>query len=173
MGSNVWLSGGVASSSDPGAVRRNVVTASARSVRSQSISKPSVGQGFVQGDPVFDSISKGLEGEISELIEIFNNIRVEPASIVGMGVQVLRQVPVVEGDEGSDVIFDKQVNNLVVEIYSFLVNTFLSSVREDSGPGDGESVVLESKGLHELDVLGELVVVVISNISGLVVRDFA
>src|SRR6185312_14825481 len=71
----------------------------------------------------------------------------------------LRQIPVVERDEGLDAGFEEPVGEPVVEVEAGHVDVPAAG-REHARPGDREAVGAEAEPLHELDVARPAVVVI-------------
>lgn len=79
MRDNIRFSGGISTIANPGAVRIDIRTASAWGMGSHTVANPSVGLGFVNGDPLLDFGAKGLEAEVSVVIELVNDFGVQEA----------------------------------------------------------------------------------------------
>ena len=70
-------------------------------------------------------------------------------------VQVVRQIPVVKRNNRDDTSLNQIVHELDIVIHSLLVHGIVSSAKRDnSWPGDAESVGLCAKGFQQSDVLG-------------------
>jgi len=80
MASNIRLSAGVSTTTNllaPITIKR---AAPSWGMDTKSISLPGIGQNLIQSDPMLDSVTKCLEAEIGIVVEVVDNLRVEPAT---------------------------------------------------------------------------------------------
>src|SRR5512133_369937 len=84
----------------------------------------------------------------------------------------LRRIPVEQRRERLDAGCEQLVDQEVVEVESCRIER-PASLREDTGPGDGEAEGVESELPHEGDVLGPAVVEVAGDLSGIAAANVA
>ena len=92
-----------------------------------------------------------------------DDIAVEPAALVLQGAG---QIPVVEGDQGLNAVFQQLVNQLVIKAQTGLVD-FAVAVGDDAGPADGETVGFDTELFHQGDVFTVAVINIAGNIAGI------
>src|SRR5262249_14165886 len=128
----------------PGRVRPNLVPKQARA------------PGLVMGDPLFYPIAELPAHHIAILDKRLRGRAIRPPALI---LQRLRQIQMIEGDEGLDACLEQRVHEPVIKIEPARVYVSTTS-REDAGPGDREAVRREPYLLHERNVLAEAMVVV-------------
>ena len=69
--------------------------------------------------------------------EAVGKVWVCEASLV---LQRLREIPVVQGDEGLDTGLEESIDQSVVEVHAGLVVGAWCAIGEDTGPGQGEAI---------------------------------
>ena len=125
---------------------------------------------FIQRDPVLYPVAERLETEFGVGGEVIGDLWIEPA-VVGH-FKVERQVPVVQGDEWGDAVFQQQVDQAVVVGDPFGIR-FAAPGGLDAGPRDGKAVGVHAELLHHRDVFRETVVAVAGDVAVAHVADAA
>jgi len=171
VSSNIRLSGRVTTTTDFLTESLVARAASAGSLATTSVATPSEFLDFVKSDPVFNSITESLETEVSIVVELVDDIRVQPASSFSLVIQSSRKIPMVKSDPRLDSVSQEKVEDIVVEINTFLVDEVNGAVREDSGPSNRHSEMLDFKFSHSSNIVLEVVIEIISNLTGLIVID--
>jgi len=169
--SDVWFCGSITAVADPAAVPRNVVAAPSWCLQANAISQPGEGEGLIEGDPVLDSVSKGAEAQVRIVIEVILDVRIKPSVFGFILHKTGRKIPVVQGNEWFNTGFQKLVYHVIVEGNSSPVDAVGGTVREESGPREGEPEVLDPQLPHHLDVHLVLVVEVVGYVSGVSIVD--
>jgi hypothetical protein len=91
-----------------------------------------VALGLVKGQPVLDSVTESLEAEISVVIELINNVSTQERSLVSSVMHSIRDIPMEEGDPGSNISCNELVKDTIIKVDSFLIDLIKRDVREDS-----------------------------------------
>ncbi len=117
---------------------------------------------LVQRDPLLHPVAERLADDLRVLGEAVGRLPLGPAARV---LQLLRQVPVVEGDGGLDPGGQQLVHQAAVEVQAAL-DGGAAAGRLHPGPGDGEAVGAEAQVLHQRHVVAVAVVVVDSDVTG-------
>mmetsp|Transcript_6969 Transcript_6969/g.22743 ORF Transcript_6969/g.22743 Transcript_6969/m.22743 type:complete len:285 (+) Transcript_6969:733-1587(+) len=158
-------------------LRRGVAFRAARSIGAAARSEDAVriafadeGQGLVEGDPLID-LGEGREGEVGVVREVRDALGREPASVLLF--EGLRQVPVIERDEGLDAFVAEGGEDLAVEANPRRVLLGDGSVRQESRPAQRHPVVRQPQGTHQVDVVLEAVVEVVGDVPGVAVGRLA
>ena len=131
--------------------------------RTQGIAGEGHGGRLVVGDPVLRSVAQttGHDGGVFGKSE--GGVAGRPAAAV---LQGLRQVKVVQGNEGLDAVGEEGVHQAVVEVQAFPVH-LPGALGQHPGPGDREAIGLQADLGHQVHVLGPAVIVVGSHVAGL------
>jgi len=79
MCSDIWFSRGVSTFSYPAAVCRPILAAPSWRMHTHAIAQPGEGERLVECDPVLHSVSKDAEAQVSIVIELILDLRIEPA----------------------------------------------------------------------------------------------
>ncbi len=120
---------------------------------------------LVVGCPVADTVAESLGDDGGVLDERLGGRALAPTALV---LERLRQVPVVQREEGIDPVLEQRVDEPVVEVEPGRVHA-ATSFRQDARPRDGEAECVEAELLHQADVVGKAVVEVAGDRSGLAV----
>lgn len=132
---------------------------------------------LVQRGPVLHPVAERVVRERGVLGEAVGGVTgrpaapaVEPAGVAGL--QLLREVPVVEGDPGGDVPGLQLVQQALVEVQPLCVGR-AAPARLDAWPGQREPVRVDAQVRDEPHVLGHPVVMVAGHIAVLAADDHA
>lgn len=127
--------------------------------------KDSLNPGFVDGNPVTNSVSKSFIADARVSLEIFLYfVHIQPPAIAI--VKLLWQVPMVESDPGRDTPTQKRVNQPVVELYAFFIDGVISPAKwYDARPSNGEPVGACSVFVEQVKVLFKAMVVITCNVT--------
>ena len=112
--------------------------------------------GLVVGGPVLDAVAQPRGDRLCVLREGGGGIAHGPSPPV---LKRLREIPVIEGDEGSDAGFEQGIDKSVVEVEPRGVHHALTG-GHDSGPGDGESIGADPETAQEIDIFTPAVEVI-------------
>src|SRR5699024_3876034 len=121
------------------------------------------------GQPVADSVTERIGDHLSVVTEAMSGVTVWPSAGV---LELLGQVPVVEGRPGLNAGFQEGVHEAAVEVDTRLVD-LPGTLGKDARPGDRETVGVEIELLHQLDVLGITAVVVVGGVTCVSAQDLA
>ncbi|CAM5256229.1 hypothetical protein SGLAM104S_09630 [Streptomyces glaucescens] len=117
---------------------------------------------LVQGDPLLHPVAERLADDLRVLGEAVGGVALRPAARV---LQLLRQVPVVEGDGRLDAVREQLVDQAPVEVQADL-DGGAAAGRLHPGPGDREAVRGQAQLRHHRHVVAEAVVVVDGDVTG-------
>ena len=112
--------------------------------------------GFVVGDPVLHAVAQAARHRVDKGEVGVDGGALVPAAAV---LQVLRQVPVVEGGPGLQAAFQHAVHQARIEIQALFVG-LAAHLGEDARPGDREAVGVQSHVAADVEVFRPAVVVV-------------
>ena len=118
---------------------------------------------LVVGDPMLHAIPQRLENRGRVLRVVVGGVPVPPSSAI---LERLRQVPMVEGDEGDDPLHQQLVDEGLVEVQPLGVQLSLAFGKHPR-PRDGKTVPPVSHLLDHRHVLGEQPMVIAGHVSGL------
>lgn len=124
---------------------------------------------FVEGGPGGDPVAEDPGHDVGVVGEAFGGHPLGPAARV---LQVLGQVPVVEGGDGCDARFEEFVDEPAVEVQAAFDGGAAAGGLHP-GPGDGEAVGRQAEPLHQHHVVAVAVVVVGGDVSGVPAEDLA
>lgn len=128
--------------------------------------------GLVEGDPVL-ALGDRLEGKAGVVLEISRELLLVQEAAIAL-VEGIGKIPVEEGDEGGDAGLEEVVDELDVVVNALLVNGVVAAAeRDQTGPGERETVGGGTKGLEEVNILLGAVVRVASNSARAAVSDLA
>jgi hypothetical protein len=117
------------------------------------IPEDSTAEWLIEGDPVLDAGTHGVEydaGIVGEISDEFVLVQVPAVSLV----ELVWKIPMEQRDEGCDAGCKKVIREFDVEVYAGLVDRVIpATFGDDAGPRDGESVCLGARLLEQLDVL--------------------
>ena len=124
---------------------------------------------LVEGDEILDAVAEcfGADGHI--FLKPLGAVGVFPRAF---GLQGAGIIPVEEGHEGTDAIFEEFVDELIVEVEAFLVD-FAGAVGQNARPCHRETVVFDAQLGHQADILAEQVVVITRNIARVAAQHLA
>ena len=94
--------------------------------------------------------------------EPIGDIGIEPAAAV---VEGGGKVPMIEGEEGLNPVFQERIDQLVVEVEARRIHC-ASAGRQDSAPGDAEAVGFEPQAPHQSNILGRAAIMIASDVAG-------
>ena len=114
------------------------------------------GDGLVDRGPHGHRVTEGGEHLVGVLPEPLNGVAVDPAAAV---LQHLGEIPMVKGDVGGDAVLIEGVNDPLVVVHALVVE-LSHTVRQDSGPGNGEAVGVDPQRLQGSEISVKLVVAV-------------
>ncbi len=134
----------------------------AGSVHPGGVAQEGRAPGLVERDPLLHAVAERLAHDLRVLREPVRGVPLRPAARV---LQLLRQVPVVEGDGRFDPGGQQLVHQAAVEVQAAL-DGGAAAGRLHPGPGDGEAVRAEPQVLHQRHVVAVAVVVVDSDVTG-------
>ncbi len=130
---------------------------------------PGRAQRLVQGGPHLDAVPEPLGDDTGVRGERERGVALRPAAPV---LEHLRQVPVVEGDGGSDAGREQRVDQPVVEVEPLGVDS-ARAARHHARPGHRQPVGVGAQPAHQLDVLLPAVVVVAGHVAVVPACDLA
>lgn len=125
--------------------------------------------GLVEGEPVPHPARQGFGYDLRILGKPVGAGRVLPAPLPVKGGG---QVPVVEGHQWLDAVFQQLVAEVLVEPDACLVHT-AHAFRQHPGPADGKPVGLQTHLLHQGHILSPAVVKINGDVGVLAVGDLA
>ncbi|MPM44278.1 hypothetical protein SDC9_90956 [bioreactor metagenome] len=124
---------------------------------------------FVEGEEVLDAVAQAAGDGGGIVGKGRGRVTRLPAALV---LQGLRQVPVVEGDEGLDACLKLGIDEAGVEVHARFVH-FAGAVGEDARPRDGKPVGVGTQLADGLHVFAVAVVVVDGDVAGVSVGHLA
>ncbi|MPM40152.1 hypothetical protein SDC9_86791 [bioreactor metagenome] len=117
---------------------------------------------FVDCDPIFHFAAVRLEQGHCEFLEVGDDFPAFPAAVFFLQEQ--RQIPVIDRHHRLDVVFQTQIDQLVVEIQALLVH-LIHGGRENPGPGDREAIGFQAHFRHQTDIFLHAMVMVDCNVT--------
>jgi len=127
---------------------------------------------LVEGDPVL-ALGDGLEHDTGIVLKIEGELCPVQQTAVTL-VESIGEIPVVEGDEGSDAGLEEVVDELDIVVNTLLVDGIVAATEgDDSGPREGEAVASDAQRLEEIDILLGTVIRVASYGAGAAIGDLA
>jgi hypothetical protein len=125
--------------------------------------------GFIEGKPALYPVCQGFGHDLCIFSKPVGAGGVLPAPLP---VEGGGQIPVVEGHQGLDAVFQQLVAEVLVEPDACLVHT-AHAFRQHPGPADGKPVGLQTHLLHQSHILPPTVVKVNGGVGVLAVGDLA
>lgn len=124
--------------------------------------------GFIQGNPVL-ALGNRLKDDTGVVFKIQRKLLAAAETAIAL-LKLLGNVPVREGDEGSDASVEEVIDKLSIMVNAGLVDRIVATTeRDDARPGEGEAVSLGSKRLQQGNVfLGAVIRVASSDTRGTV-----
>ena len=122
---------------------------------------------LVERDPGVDTVTEAARHEGRVVGEPIDDLRLQPASAV---LQLLWQVPVVEGQPRLDPAIQQPVDEAVVEVQAGLIAA-AGAAGLNAWPRDAEAIGPQAHLGHEVEVVAPSPVVVARDVAGLVVDD--
>src|SRR5262245_49313659 len=113
----------------------------ARRMDAEDVTRGRRRQRLVQGDPILDAIAERPPHQRGILTEGFRRGALAPAAAI---IERLRQIPMVERDERSDVLRQQRVDQLAVEVEPALI-AGAAAGWNDARPGDREAIRIEAE----------------------------
>ncbi|MPM67656.1 hypothetical protein SDC9_114580 [bioreactor metagenome] len=117
---------------------------------------------LVDCDPVFHFAAVSLEQGDRVFLEVGDDFPAFPTAVFFLKEQ--RQIPVIDRHHRLDVVFQAQVDQLVVEIQAFLVH-FIHGSWENPCPSDRETIGFQPHFRHQTDIFLHAMVMVDRNIT--------
>jgi hypothetical protein len=125
--------------------------------------------GFVENDPLADAIAQRLRHRARILGETFRRIAIGPAAVV---LERLRQVPVIQRDDGANARFEHRIGDALVVIQSPGVHA--SAARGlDSRPCNRVTIALDVQLAQQRDVLEVAMIAIARQVAVVAVLDAA
>ncbi len=149
--------------------QRDRVVRDARSMNTGAMTQKGSAPRLVERREGRDAIPEGLPDHVGVLGEAGCGVATRPASGV---LKCLRQVPVIERDQGRDRLVEQAVDQPGVEVETGLIHRARTG-GHDSRPRDREPVCRQTEFGHDCDVFCCSVVVVGCDITGVTVVDTA
>lgn len=141
------------------------VAGASRSKEAGIVAQDGAAPGLVKGDPELNFVAKGLEAHPGVVFEILHKLGLVERSAVAR-VEVVRQVPVEQGDHGLDACGAEVVDEANIVLEPLLVDGIISaSEGDDAGPGEGEAVGFGPAFFEQGNVFGGAVVGVAGNVA--------
>jgi hypothetical protein len=163
------------------------------------ITKVANSKRLVHGEPQLDAVTKGAKADISKGSEVLSdlyeqrqqpnhqywltectNVKRKRLYFPHLGSEeaevlifkALGKIPMEQSNKGLNTKSERGIDDPVVKINTGLVDLSTTS-REDTGPGDGESEVLEAHVFQQLQIVLISVIEVIGDVTVLVIGDLA
>ena len=124
---------------------------------------------LVERDPVLHAVAEMTGNDLGVLREPSRRSSIEPPALA---VQVVRIIPMKEGNVRSDPGGEEPVDQLIVEFQSALVH-FADARGQDARPGEAQPVCLQPELLHDRDIVAPAVVMIAGNVPGMAGEDRA
>ena len=133
----------------------------ARRVLTGGVAGPAEGPGLIESRPVLHPVAKGARGDVGIVSQALCRISVVPTAPV---LEVLRQVPVVEGDKGRDPRRQQAVDQPVVE-GNALGRCRAGTAGLDARPGQREAIGIELELAHQGYVFRPAVIMIAGHVA--------
>ena len=95
------------------------------------ISKDTNAPRLIEGNPVLDLGSKGLEYHASIVCEVSNELLLVERSTVAL-IELIRKIPMEQGNHGRNSGINQVIHKLLVELYAFLVDWIVPPAEGDN-----------------------------------------
>ncbi len=148
-----------------GGLQRGRRVGTAGRVHAGPVAQEGAAPGLVERHPLFHAVAECLAHHLGVLREAVRGVPRRPAARV---LQLLRQVPVVEGDGRLDALLQQLVDQPPVEVETALDGRAAAG-RLHPRPGDGEAVGVQVQVRHQRHVVAVAVIVVDSDVTGVAV----
>ncbi len=133
----------------------------ARRVHARAVAQEGAAPGLVEGDPLLHAVAQRVAHDLRVLGEAVRRVALRPAARV---LQLLREIPVVEGQRGLDAVREQLVDQAAVEVQAHL-DRRAPAGRLHPRPGDREAVRGQTQVRHHRHVVAVAVVVVDSDVA--------
>ena len=100
---------------------------------------------LVQRQPVFDPVAEVLKADAAVVLESFHGVAAFPAAQL---IHPDRQVVVIQGNDGGDVVGHQLIDQIIVERDAFGVHLAVC-MRDDAGPAERETIAGETALCHQ------------------------
>ncbi len=124
---------------------------------------------LVEGGKTFHPVAIAIRDQSGIVGKPFDAVPAGPAPEV---VQRLRQIPMIQAKPRFDAGCENGIDEPVVKCESWLIRR-TATLRQNPRPGDGKTVGLNAELLHQGNIFGITVVVIASNVAGVMVGDAA
>lgn len=132
-----------------------------RSMYAIQVSAADLALRLINGHPVGDSVGKSIDYYFRIFEEPLGTVGIEPSAPVVKSEGV---VPVIERDHGGDVVLDKFVYKVGIELDALLVD-LADTVGKDPCPADGEAICPDTDLLHESDIFFPAMIMIACDIT--------
>ncbi len=139
-----------------------------RGVLADEIAEERVLPGFVERDPMLDTIAKRADDHVNILSKPGRCLAASKAAI--LFEERLGHVPMIERNKGGDVLCQQGIDQAVVVIETFSVDRALA-LRAHATPGDREAIRIHFQLGHDRHIGLEVVVGVAGNITRVSILD--
>ena len=146
-----------------GGAQRGRRVGAAGGVHAGAVAEEGAAPGLVERDPVLHAVAERLADDLRVLGETVRRVALRPAARV---LQLLGEVPVVEGDGRLDAVLEQLVDQPAVEVQADLDGGAAAGGLHP-GPGDREAVRRQAQVRHQGHVVAVAVVMVDSDVTGL------
>ncbi len=124
---------------------------------------------LVERDPVLYAIAEVLEADSG--VGGIHVGKVGTAPAIHLELQGQGKIPVVERDPGGDAVFEKGIDEFVVETDALRIHR-AATLRKNARPRERQAIGPQSKVRHQSHVLAEAVVVIAGDIAGVAAENF-
>ena len=125
------------------------------------------GNGLIDGGPHGNHITKGSEHFVGVLAKPLDGVAVHPTASV---LQSLRKIPMVEGNVGHDAVLIQLLKDTLVVVHALFIE-LTDTVGQYTGPGNGQTVRVNTKIYQVFQITVEHMVAVAGNGGGGTVAD--
>ena len=116
---------------------------------------------------MLDAIAEVLRADGGIITEVSRGVAIGPSAEV---LEHLRKIPMVERDEGLDVVLQQLVDDAIVKIDALLIGLALS-IRHDARPCERNARGIQPEVRHQRDVVAIAMVKIACDIAGIAVLD--
>ena len=122
---------------------------STRRMGPEQMSKGGMLPRFVERDPMLGAVAERLDDDFGIIGKVIGHVA--PGKAPAQILQGLRRVPMEKCDERQDAPLKQGIDEALIVIQSLLID-LPAPIRQDSAPGDGETIGVETKLGHQGEV---------------------
>ena len=119
----------------------------ARCVHTYVVTQVGAAHGFVQRCVRIDALTEGLRDQVNIVTKGIGGLAIQPAAGI---LQMLGQVPVIEGDKGLDVVLSELIEQLDIPLNTGSIGAAITL--DDSRPRNGQAIGIHPKSRDQLNV---------------------